>query len=265
MDTNGQTAPAPDFVNMTALEPAPAPDPGPLAAPPVDPALAVPQPGVVEPQPAVIPAPVAPEARPTPTVPLPELMEERRARQEAQRQAQYVQAQLHELLLAQQRAQQPQQQPIDPNLDPGAAIHALQRELAMRDQRASEDALNMRANTSEMLARREVGDQVVDQAIESAVKSGLNQHFMKQSDPYRALITWHNSQRIAQEIGNDPNAYKARIEAEVRAKVLAEMRAGTPPPRNLPPSLATATQAAITPQGQQDAGEFFKQMMNRKG
>lgn len=177
-----------------------------------------------------------------------------------------MQAQLHQLYEAQLRAQQPQPQPIDPNLDPGAAIHHLEQRLAQRDQQLQEMALHQRANTSEMLARGKHGDEVVDQAIESAIKSGLNQHFMRQPDPYRALIDWNNSQRIAQEIGNDPNAYKAKIAAEVRAQILHEMRTGTPPPRNLPPSLASATKANTAPEIVQEASDFFRQtMMNRKG
>lgn len=262
--TDGQTAFAEIMGAPPAAPPAPA-DPGQTAQPVVQPQVEAAQTPAVDPAAALAPAPQALEPKATPTVPLPELMEERRARQEAQRQAAYVQGQLQQLLDAQRAAQQPAQPPIDPNLDPGAAFHALQQQLAQRDAALQEMAVHQRANTSEMLARSKHGDQVVDTAVEAALKSGLNRHFMAQPDPYRALIDWHNSQRVAQEIGNDPNAYRAKIEAEVRAKILAEMRAGTPPPRNLPPSLATATQAASAPQVVQEAGDFFKSMMNRKG
>lgn len=239
-------------------------DPGQAAAPVAqgqEPPVQTPAPDPAQPAPPA----ATPDVRSPQTVPLPELLEQRHARQLAERENQLLRQQLQQFYEAQQRANQPQPQPIDPVSQPEAAYAALQQELARRDQMMEQMALHQRANTSEMIARSQHGDQIVDQAIDSAVKSGLNQHFMRQPDPYKALITWHKSQQIAQEIGNDPNAYRARIEAEVRAKILAEMKAGTPPPRNLPPSLASATKANSAPEIVQEASDFFKGMMNRKG
>lgn len=239
-------------------------DPGQVAA-----QVAQGQEPAVQPPAPLDPAQLAPAAtpdvKPTPTVPLPELLETRHRAQLAEREAQLLRQQLQQFYEAQQRQQQPPPQPIDPVSQPEAAFALLQQQQATIAQQMQEMALHQRANTSEMLARSKHGDQVVDQAIDSAVKAGLNQHFLRQPDPYRALIDWHSSQRIAQEIGNDPNAYKQKIAAEVRAQILAEMRAGTPPPRNLPPSLASATKANTAPEIVQDAGDFFKGMMNRKG
>ena len=43
---------------------------------------------------------------------------------------------------------------------------------------------------------------------------------------YAAAVQWHQRQLAQAEIGDDPAAYKAKLEAEVREKVLAELQQG---------------------------------------
>ncbi len=43
---------------------------------------------------------------------------------------------------------------------------------------------------------------------------------------YAAAVQWHQRQLAKQEIGDDPAAYKAKVEAEIREKVLAELKQG---------------------------------------
>lgn len=45
---------------------------------------------------------------------------------------------------------------------------------------------------------------------------------------YAAAVQWHKRQQAQAEIGDDPAAYKAKLEAEIREKVLAEMNGGEP-------------------------------------
>ena len=239
--------------------PTPAPEPAPQPAV-VDPVQAQPLAPAPQPQPA-----------PTPTVPLPELLEQRHRAQMAEREAQYAREQLAQYqraLEAQQRAMQPQPQPIDPVADPeGFARVVLERNAALERQ-MQEQAVHQRANMSEMLARREHGPEKVDAAVQAAINAGLNRNFMQQPDPYAALMTWHNSQAIAQTVGTDLNAWKARHEAEVLAKYGIKPGAlpvaTAPPaaaPQNLPPSLAGATRANLASPVEPSPSDFFNQMM----
>jgi len=196
--------------------------------------------------------PVVEAPKPLPTVPLPELLEQRHARQLAEKEAQMLRDQLAFFQQRSAEAQRPQAPVIDPVADPEGAYRALV-------QRQDEQAINQRANMSEMLARRSAGDQTVDEAVQAAVKSGLNRHFMMQADPYGALLSWHNGQKVSQTVGTDLNAYREKV----RQEVIAEMKAGKPVPQNLPPSLSTATNASRSAPVVQDANDFFKSMIAR--
>ena len=43
---------------------------------------------------------------------------------------------------------------------------------------------------------------------------------------YAAAVQWHKRQQAQAEIGDDPAAYKAKLEAEIRERVLAEINGG---------------------------------------
>ena len=45
---------------------------------------------------------------------------------------------------------------------------------------------------------------------------------------YAAAVQWHKRQQAQAEIGDDPTAYKAKLEAEIRERVLAEVNGGQP-------------------------------------
>jgi hypothetical protein len=234
---------------------------------PVEPA---PQPAVVDPVQAqpLAPAP-QPQPAPTPTVPLPELLEQRHRAQMAEREAQYAREQLAQYqraLEAQQRAMQPQPQPIDPIADPEGFARAVLERQAAQEQRMAEHALHQRANMSEMLARREHGPEKIDAAVQAATQAGLNRNFMQQSDPYAALMSWHNAQTVASQVGTNLDAYRQKV----REEILAEIRAGKTPvataplaaaPQNLPPSLAGATRANLASPVEPSPSDFFNQMM----
>lgn len=220
-------------------------------------------------QPAAQPQPAPPVAQPEPQreqprmVPLPELIETRKRAQEAERREQMLLEALSRLNQGQPQQPQPQPQVIDPLADPEGAYHALQQRLAQQEQATQERLLAIHLNTSERYARQAYGNDTVDRALEAVQAAGMNQMFLNRPDPYADLVSWYRGQVAAQEIG-DPTTYRQKIEAETRARILAEMRQGGPAPSNLPPSLATATRATT---GTSDVGsdkDFFNQMMNRK-
>ena len=222
-----------------------------------------PQPSPVDPAQAQPVAQPVPQPQPTPaepTVPLHVLLDERKERQA-------YQAQIRQLVEAQQRASQPPPQPLDPVGDPeGFARTVLQQNAALHQQ-MQEQALHQRANMSEMLARRDHGSEKVDKAVQAAVEAGLNRNFMSQPDPYRALMDWHTAQDIAQQVGPDLKAWEAKKEAEIEARVLERLRTGVKPaatPQILPPSLSSATRASTTAPVIQDASDFFRNALFAK-
>lgn len=245
---------------MFAAQPQPAPEPAPQPAV-VDPAQVQPPAPALQPQPAPAPQPPA-----EPSVPLHVLIEERKERQA-------YQAQLRQLIEAQQRAMQPPPQPIDPVADPEGFARAVLERQAATERMLAEQAVHQRANMSEMLARREHGNEKVDQALQAAVQAGLNRNFLMQPDPYGALLAWHNAQAIASQVGPDLKAWEAKKEAEILAKygikpgatpVATASPAPAPQVPQVPPSLTNATRANLASPVVESANDFFNQMMTRK-
>lgn len=229
---------------------------------------------IPDPAPVEVQAPVAPqEQRESQHVPLATLIETRRRAQAAEEREQRAQARADQAFEALQRLTQPQQpvaQPIDPNLDPAGAIQDLERriaaELQTRDQKHAKAMLNQRLNMSEAEARRAHGAETVAKAFEAARESGYAPSFVNREDPYGEMVSWYQGQQVRQEVGSDLNAFRQRIAAEERAKIIAEMKGGATPqvPRNLPPSLSTATSANAQVPVVQDGGDFFKSMFSKQ-
>lgn len=207
--------------------------------------------------PAIAPAPVA-EPEPQHRAPIGELIETRRRAQAAEAQAQ----QLTELLARMTQPQQPAQQqpePIDPDVDPAAYIRQMEQRLENR-------FLNQRLDMSEHHARTKHGAEIVDRALAAVEQQGpaFKQAFINQADPYAALVEWHQGQQMRQTIG-DPAKYEADLTARIRAQIIAEMRTGSPPPANLPPSLSGATRASeVVSNGMESDRDFFKQTLNTR-
>lgn len=154
----------------------------------------------------------------------------------------------------------PQAQPqLDPVEDPDGFAQNLMQAV---DQRF----LNLALNESERRARSDHGSELVDAAFEAAQRSGWAPSFVNKPDAYGEMVRWYRNQQIAEQIGPDPDAYRQKLEQEIKAKLIAEMKQGTPPPSNLPPSLSGATNAnpsansAVLGSDQ----DFFNDMMNRK-
>lgn len=212
---------------------------------------------------AVEPPPEQQEQRDPSTgrmIPLPELMSERQKRQEAERRAAEYEGQIkafQTMLQNQQRPQPPPQQqvqPPDPYADPEgyAQFNQRQMHLQFRDQIA---------NMSEAIARRTFGGEIVEKAQKWALEAGVADRFyLHARDPYGELVEAFKRNEAMQRIGPDPDAYEKQLEDRIRAKVLAELKAGNngQPKPQFPGSLATATAsgkqgAMLSPQAAADS------------
>lgn len=169
-------------------------------------------------------APTAPEDGKH--VPLAALEAERKGRQDWKEKAIRFEAEL--TAMRKQQAQQPQQQPQQ--LDP---IQQVQQQM-----------VNERFNTSEMVARSKYEDlDAVVEVFATAAEQNpaLRMALQQSANPYEYAYREGKRIQMLKEIGDDPAAYRSRIEAEVRA----QLQKDTPTPgAQLPASLAGARSAA---------------------
>jgi hypothetical protein len=130
-------------------------------------------------------------------------------------------------LMNAQKPQAEQQQPPDQFEDfPGATRHVVQPEF----QRIEQQLLAIAKDT----AINRYTEEKVDEA-ERAFISALQSQKLDPADfqkvanspnRYAEAVRWHQRQLAQAEIGDDPAAYKAKLEAELREKILAETQQG---------------------------------------
>ncbi|OUM01664.1 hypothetical protein [Variovorax sp. JS1663] len=192
-----------------------------------------PQPG----QPGEGGAPTAPENEKH--VPLAALEAERKGRQDWKEKAIRYEEELKAL-----RAQgQPQQQPQQ--LDP---IQLVQQQL-----------VNERFNTSEMVARSKYADldAVVEEFAQAAEKNpALRMALQQSANPYEYAYREGKRIQMLKEIGDDPAAYRAKVEAEIRAQIQPSTPS-TPLPASLAGARSTATRSAPSFTGPTPLGSVF--------
>ena len=221
-------------------------------------------------EPAPVEQPQAPDPNANRQVPLSELMAERKKRQEIERLHMEAEARAKAYEQMQHRQpQQPQYQPQPQAEEPPDFYTNPEGALQFHLQRQQHAYENMMLNQSEVMARDKFGDEIVDTALKAAQAAGVAASFKSQPHPWGELVKWHKRQQTLQVVGDDPDAYRTKIEAEVRAKVLAELKAGGAgaAATKFPGSLATATG-----QGEQGAhltieaavGDIFSSGRNRK-
>jgi hypothetical protein len=222
-------------------------------------------------EPAPVEQPQAPDPNANRHVPLSELLSERKQRQEKERlyMEADARAKAYEQML-QRQPQQPQYQPQPQAEEPPDFYTNPEGALQFHLQRQQHAYENMMLNQSEVMARDKFGDEIVDTALKAAQAAGVAASFKNQPHPWGEMVKWHKRQQTLQVVGDDPDAYRTKIEAEVRAKVLAELKAGgagAAAPTRIPGTLATATG-----QGEQGAhlteeaamGSIFSSARNRK-
>jgi hypothetical protein len=245
--------------------PAPAPEPATPAAPEAPPAASAPKPEA-KPDPGAKAAAAKPEPEDDgeppeplegePVIPRRAYEDERRKRQDWKARAVEAETKHKELVRqledAQRRAaapppqpQAPPQPPPDPAVDPrGFAQHLVQTQQAA--------LLNERLNNSEMLLREKIGDEKLSEYVNefrsmAEADPTLFGKLYSQPHPYNWLTREVDRLRLVRDVGDDPAAFRSKIEAEARAKWEAEAKAAPPPvspAAGLQPSLATARSVA---------------------
>jgi hypothetical protein len=240
----------------SAAEPAPpeAPEPPPEAAAPKPEAKAEPAPKAAaaksEPDDDA-PPPKALEGEDV--IPLRAYEDERRKRNDWKNTAARLEGELAAMRRQQEDAQrraaapppQPQQPPPDPATNPqGWAQHVVQQQQAA--------LLNERLNNSEMMLADKIGAEKLSEYVQefrgmAEADPTLFGKLYSQPHPYAWMTREVDRLRLVRDVGDDPAAFRAKIEAEARAKWDAEA-ATKPPPvspaAGLQPSLATARSVA---------------------
>lgn len=171
-------------------------------------------------------------------VPIQALLDERDRRQKYEREA----AELREKLAAFEAAKN--SPPPDLYADPEAR---LQFERSTYEQMV----VNAKLDQSRWLAERDFGKPLVDEAFEYFNKfPALSHQFKNEPSPFHAAVEFYKRQKVADEVGPDPEAYKKRLRDELEAQIRAELANGQQPsptqPARLPGSLAAAPAAGKT-------------------
>jgi hypothetical protein len=210
-----------------------------------------------------------------PVIPRRAYEDERRKRQDWKERAARLEGELTAIRRQQEEARaqasQPEQMPplapIDPAQDPVGFTARLQQVL-----------LNERLNNSEERLREKIGDEKLNEYVNEFKQLAQRDQTLfgklySQTNPYAWMTREVDRLRHLREVGDDPSAYRARIEAEARAKWEAEAAAKPPPPPVSPaagmqPSLATARsvagRTASTWTGEPSLEEVLAPVQNRR-
>ena len=206
---------------------------------------------------------------------------ERQRRQDWKEKAARLEGQIAEMQRQQQEAQraasQPPPQPIyrQPAPDPAADPHGYANYVGQQQVQVQ---LNHQLNVSEMLLREKIGDDKVSEYVNefkelAARDQSLYPKLYSQPHPYAWMQREVERQRVLRDVGDDPSAYRSKIEAEARAKWEAEAAAKAPPPpvspaAGLQPSLANARsvagRTATTWTGMTSDEDLVASIQNRK-
>lgn len=152
--------------------------------------------------------------------------DEKTKRQELERSASVMKQQLAEAQRREQEWQhhlQRQQQPIQ----------TADELLSTVDQRMNQTEATMRRQMSETVCRQAHGDEAVDAALKAFEELGVTNPQHQQAlaeqhgygqNPIDGLVKWHKQQQALSEIGDDPNAYREKLKAEL----LQELQGASP-------------------------------------
>lgn len=138
----------------------------------------------------------------------------------------------------------------NPAEDPQGYHEAITRQFNTQMQQMR---LEQNLNLSERIARQQHGSETFEETKAwLTTRQDLEAYFIQQPDPWAAAIAYYGREKLADEIGEDPAAYRKRIEDEIRAKVEAEFQgrqsgapaAPAPTMRSAPPAPASTARAA---------------------
>jgi hypothetical protein len=132
--------------------------------------------------------------------------------------------------------------------DPGAATrHEVQQSVSPQFDQINQTLLAIARDNAETRFTPEMVSEA-EQAFIGALQSKTldpaeYQKVVSSPNRYAAAVQWHKRQLAQKEIGDDPAAFRAKVEAELREKITAEMQGGQQPaPRSpaMPSNLAGA-------------------------
>lgn len=197
-------------------------------------AEAAPEPETGEPEEAAPPAAVEPE-KPG-SIPISALLDERERRQKAEREAEELRKFRQQI-----EAHRHQQPAPDFFQDPD-------QRLAYERQQFQTQFTAMKLQQSRFLAEREFGADVVNEAYAYFDEHPqLSHQLLNHPSPFHAAVEFYKKQKVAEEIGADPEAWKAKqvetLREQLRQELMAEMQTAQPQSRPIPGSLASAPAA----------------------
>ena len=156
-------------------------------------------------------------------VPLAALLDEREKRQKLEREAEELRR-----WRQQYEAQQTQQQRPDFFDNPEAALSQVQQQFQAQ-------LVGEKLKQSRFLAEREYGAELVQEAYAYFDANPAQSHaLLGEPSPFHAAVEHYRKAKLADEIGNDPEAYKARLRAELEAEIAQKApQKPAAPPRSL--------------------------------
>lgn len=197
------------------------------------------------------------------------LMSEREKRQAIERELEEHRRKLADFEAEREKRQREQQQqqtqkPLPDPFDDPKGYSAYMAETVQSQ------VLNTKLDLSEVYARGKFGDESVDamQAWykqEVAKSPHLAQDVVSQKDPYSYAMKIYNRSKMVEEIGDDPDAYRQRLEAELLEKLNKQPIAVADPAKpkaSPPPSLAKGGAGGASEQPVSDE-EFFTSVFKR--
>lgn len=147
----------------------------------------------------------------------------------------------------------------DPLEDPQAYADAIRGEMRREQQ---EFQLVTTLNLSERFARQQHGGEAFEECKAwLSTKPDIEAWAIQQPDPWSAAFTQYNRERLSEEIGDDPNAWREKERQRIREEVQAELAgqsqeqqhipAARPPmtPRAAPPPPASSVRSAAPRDG----------------
>ena len=123
------------------------------------------------------------------------------------------------------RAAQQRLAQIESIEDPDQRIQAAQQEWQMA-------MIQDRLNASQYHAEKQHGADYVREVVNffnDPQHSAMTHQFLRTPDPFEAAVDYYKRAKAFDEIGNDPEAYKARVRAEL-ASELSPAKLTAPPP-----------------------------------
>lgn len=180
-----------------------------------------------------------PEPQEQKAIPVTALLDEREKRQEAQRQYREEQRRAQELEARLRELQKPKEDAPDWFEDPAKAA-------SFNNQQIERQFQQRLMQMSKFQAEREFGADTVGEAIAYFDRHPqASQQFLSHPSPFHAAVEFYQRQKVAEEIGTDPEGYKQRLREEMRAEIEAELKANgakaqPSKPKAPPPSMAAA-------------------------